>query len=267
MTPSQNVLDAFELTEIPLPLTGGEGTSYRCGDCVLKPVANQEEAESIAGMLSILKVDGLRVNKPRKTVNGTWTHDGWVAYAYLEGQESKGNVLEKLRVAERLHQGLRDIPAPEFIGKRNHVWEVADNAVWDTTGLSFDDAIQPDLDALMGQLKPVKITSQLIHGDLTGNILFHPEYPPAVIDFSLYWRPADYAKAIIIVDSIVWDDAPLTLLDAIDNTGDMQQFLIRALLWRIKTSELFYKQHQHAVDDIVKPYKPLINATLSRKRA
>ncbi len=30
---------------------------------------------------------------------------------------------------------------------------------------------------------------QLVHGDLTGNLLFHTSLPPAVIDLSPYWRP------------------------------------------------------------------------------
>ncbi len=33
-------------------------------------------------------------------------------------------------------------------------------------------------------------TAQLVHRDLTGNVLFHPPLPPLVIDLSPYWlRP------------------------------------------------------------------------------
>jgi len=40
----------------------------------------------------------------------------------------------------------------------------------------------------LGSIAP----SQLIHSDLGGNVLFHDQLPPAIIDFSAYWRPVGW---------------------------------------------------------------------------
>ena len=54
---------------------------------------------------------------------------------------------------------------------------------------------------------PVTAPSQLIHGDLSGNVLFHAELPPAIIDFAACWRPVAFASAIVVADALVWEGA------------------------------------------------------------
>jgi hypothetical protein len=44
--------------------------------------------------------------------------------------------------------------------------------------------LQPLIDALERRLRPIGLPSQLVHGDITGNVLFAQGRPPAVIDFS-----------------------------------------------------------------------------------
>jgi hypothetical protein len=46
--------------------------------------------------------------------------------------------------------------------------------------------------------------SQLIHGDLTGNVLFDDQLPPAIIDFSAHWRPVPYVAAIVVADALIF---------------------------------------------------------------
>jgi hypothetical protein len=70
-----------------------------------------------------------------------------------------------------------------------------------------------------------------MHGDLTGNVLFHDTLPPAVIDFAPYFRPPTYASAIVVADAVCWEGAPKSLLDAVP-----RQFLLRALIYRGVTS-------------------------------
>ena len=45
---------------------------------------------------------------------------------------------------------------------------------------------------------PIVTTSQLIHGDLTENILFAEGLSPAVIDFSPYWRPVGLRLLLLL---------------------------------------------------------------------
>ena len=89
----------------------------------------------------------------------------------------------------------------------------------------------PELDDVLAALDPVEEKSQLIHGDLTGNVLFHDELPPAIIDFTPYWRPLEFQSAVIVADALVWEGAPPELADVVD-----PQYLLRALIYRGVTS-------------------------------
>ena len=88
---------------------------------------------------------------------------------------------------------------------------------------------------LVSALRPVITPSQLIHGDLTGNVLFDSLQPPAIIDFSPYWRPTAYASAIVIADALVWEGADRQILDAVTHIRDFGQYLVRALIFRAVT--------------------------------
>jgi uncharacterized protein (TIGR02569 family) len=79
---------------------------------------------------------------------------------------------------------------------------------------------------------PVVAPSQLIHGDLTGNVLFAEGMTPAVIDLAPYWRPAGYATAIVAADALVFHDADETVLDALPAERELAQLLVRAVLFR-----------------------------------
>jgi Ser/Thr protein kinase RdoA (MazF antagonist) len=61
----------------------------------------------------------------------------------------------------------------------------------------------PAVARLLAARRPAGAPSQLIHGDLTRNVLFADEQPPADIDFSPYWRPKAFASAIVAVDAVV----------------------------------------------------------------
>ncbi|MEY9937577.1 hypothetical protein [Streptacidiphilus sp. MAP5-3] len=75
--------------------------------------------------------------------------------------------------------------------------------------------------------------AQLVHGDLTGNVLFAADEPPIVIDFSPYWRPPMFAEAIVVADGLLWFDPPSSLLTAGDDHPEWEQMLIRALIFRL----------------------------------
>ena len=91
---------------------------------------------------------------------------------------------------------------------------------------------------LAAALRPVSAPSQLIHGDLGGNVLFHDRLPPAILDFSAYWRPVAFASAIVVVDALVWEGADARLLDAVGPIEDFGQYLVRALIFRAVTDWL-----------------------------
>ena len=63
-------------------------------------------------------------------------------------------------------------------------------------------------------------------------MLFDPALPPAVIDWSLYWRPAAYARAVVVVDGLLWDGAEDVIAEAEVVREEGAQHLVRALLFR-----------------------------------
>ncbi len=107
---------------------------------------------------------------------------------------------------------------------RTSPWEIGDRVAW-------GERPYDGIDDLLAALAPVDAPSQLIHGDLTCNVLFHDELPPAIIDFAPYWRPAEYATAIVLTDAFLWESAPEDLLDEAH-----PQYLLRALIYRGVTS-------------------------------
>ena len=78
-----------------------------------------------------------------------------------------------------------------------------------------------------------------MHGDLTGNVLFADGLPPAVIDFSPFWRPTGFASAVVVGDALLWEDADESLLGAVAHVDDFAQFLLRALIFRAVVDALF----------------------------
>jgi uncharacterized protein (TIGR02569 family) len=92
-------------------------------------------------------------------------------------------------------------------------------------------------------------TKQLVHGDLTGNVLFADGLPPAVIDFSPFWRPTGYASAIVVADALVWEGADASLLDAVAHIEGFDQLLVRALIMRAVVDRLFREHDPVRPDD------------------
>lgn len=263
--PSKDILEAFRINESPVHLEGGQGTSYRYGNIVVKPETDFDEANWIAQTLSELNVRDIRIPMPIKSSSGQWIYKGWSAHTFIEGETTSNKWKEKIQTSKLFHIATKKLIKPSFIGNRTHPWEVADKMIWGEIQLTYGEELRSIVSKLEPLLKPVVFESQVIHGDLTGNILFHQNEKPAVIDFSPYWRPREYAIAIIIVDSIVWDNAPINLISELEDTVEMNQLLIKACMWRIKTTEEFIRQYGGKNINELEQYHTFIEALLKRK--
>jgi hypothetical protein len=71
-----------------------------------------------------------------------------------------------------------------------------------------------------------------VHGDLSGNVLFHRGLPPAVIDVSPYWRPPAFAEGILVADGLLWWGEGAELMTAARLSGD-PSWSARGLLFRL----------------------------------
>jgi uncharacterized protein (TIGR02569 family) len=176
-----------------------------------------------AEVLASLEPDGFRVAAPLRARDGSLVVGGWTAWPRLEGRHEP-RWAEIVAVGERFHRALAGFPRPAVLDARTDPWAHADRIAWDE-GDVHDD---PDIARLLAARRPVDAPEQLIHGDLSGNVLFADSLPPAVIDFSPYWRPAGYASAIVVADAVAWYGARPSLLATVD-----RQLLIRAVLFRL----------------------------------
>jgi uncharacterized protein (TIGR02569 family) len=160
--------------------------------------------------------------------------DGWCASEFLAGRHEPGRRDEVIAVGERLHAALRGIARPAFLDQRASAWAVADRVAWQQRPAGEFAAVR-GLGRLAAARRPVTAPAQVVHGDLGGNVLFHPALPPAVIDFSPYWRPAGYATAIVVADALLWAGAGCVPAAA-GPPGGFGQFLVRALIFRAVAS-------------------------------
>ena len=260
--PSRLVLDAFGAAGArPVPLSGGQDTSWLAAGLVLKPAdLDLEELAWQARAYSQVSCDGFRLARPRAAVGGSLCVDGWCATEYVAGRHEQRRWAEIIAVGERFHAALCAIPRPGFLDHRDSAWAISDRVAWGENPASDYQHVR-HLPRLTAARRPVPAASQLIHGDLSGNMLFHDRLPPAIIDFSPYWRPAGYASAIVVADALAWEGADSQILGAVSHIDDFGQYLIRALIFRAVTDWILAKNKQAApgLDD---PWAPAVRLAL-----
>ncbi len=121
----------------------------------------------------------------------------------------------------------------------------------------------PQVASLETVLEPIAAPSQVIHGDLTGNVLFADPLPPAVIDLAPYWRPAEFATAIVVADALVWEGADIAELKPTTGTDRFGQFLVRAILYRIVADLV---TDPDSMDALATAYAPAVSFALRLAR-
>ena len=235
VSPPARILAAFGAGGPLTPLLGGRGTAWRAGAIVVKPAEASELMLAWQSQaLSEIGDDRTRLALPRASRSGTFIVDGWSASTFCVGAHDQRRWPDIIAVGEVLHAQLANIECPDVLLGRDDPWSIADRAAWGDIPLSPYLNV-PHVARLAGRLEPVQAHAQLIHGDLTGNVLFDDPHPPAVIDLSLYWRPAAYATAIVVADALVWEGAAPSDFDRIIKSTGFGQFLARALTFRIIT--------------------------------
>jgi len=232
--PSKEVLKSFGTFEKPINLSGGQGQNFRSGNIVLKPTIDNEETNWLTKFYSSFKSDKFRFPIPIKSRNGEYVIQGWQAWELLEGNHFFDSWDEIIKFCFKFHDLISSIPKPDYFDRRDqNPWVIADKFVWEDCNVKFDSSIQEQVEKLRSAIKNIEIHNQLIHGDFGGNILFSNNYPPAVIDFSPYWRPVEFAVGIVIADAIVWGNAKFSLIDKYCSNEIMYQNLLRAELRRV----------------------------------
>ncbi len=223
---------------------------------MLKPLDMPAEAlewqEQVLGRIGDRA--GVRAAPPVRTADGRLLVDGWTAWTWVAGEHRPGRWVEIIRAGGLLHEALRHEPRPAFLDRRHDPWAAGDRIAWGEQVLPDADDV-PHLSRLLAAAKPLDESAQVVHGDLTPNVLEQPGLPPAVIDLSPYWRPTTYAYAVVVADALVWEGADERLLAAVDRVPRFGQHLVRALVFRLATLHLAggigadaVGRHAYAVD-------------------
>jgi uncharacterized protein (TIGR02569 family) len=233
--PSLTVLRAFGVNGPARLLDGGQGTSWAAGDLVLKPDTGPLH-EWLAGALANVTLDGFRLATPVRTADGGWICHGWSAARWVEGSEPDYSTVSTwqrtLAAGRAFHRAARHLSRPDFLDTRQDRWARADRAAWAERPIRFRAEFAAVARRLQQALEPLG-PPQIVHADLTNNMLFAPGLTPAIIDVSPYWRPPQYAEGIVVADALCWHGAPQSLRETVDVPVAA---VARALLFRMATT-------------------------------
>ena len=239
MSPPEQLLAAFEVDRRELhPLRGGQGAAWGTAALVFKPADMSIEAlQWQECVLASIEEDGFRLARPVRADDGRLVVADWSAWQRTSGEHLPRRWPDICAVGERFHRASAQIPAPDWHLRRTDPFARADRAAWDDGAVEEFTAL-PLVARLAEHLRPVREPGQLIHGDLSGNVLFHPSLPPAIIDLSPYWRPPAFASAVVAVDALVWEDADRNVLAVLEGHPDASQHLLRAAIFRVVMDHL-----------------------------
>ena len=277
MRPDPGVLAAFGARANAVPLPGGEGTAWRAGQVVLKPAGDPRVARWTAGLYRDLtgrRDPGFRVPAPLRAATGDWVAAGWVAWQWLPGEPASWAGVSPfwprlIAASQAFHAALAGRPAPPWLGRDGSPWTAGDQVAWgerdpESVLAAAPWALAGQLRRLLAALRPVCLPSQLIHGDLGGNVLFAGASPPAVIDFSPYWRPAGLALAVAAVDALMWGGASPAALDELAGEPELDQLLARALVYRLVTEIVFRRADMVGLETVARTSQPVTALVLTR---
>lgn len=238
--PPPSVLKAFNLSDSPTPLSGGQGRSFLVSSTVLKPVSDISDAEAewssqIMATLACSTSPQFQVPGPILASSSMYVYEGWTASKFCPGDYNiNGKFMDLISASRGFHEALKPFPEPEFLAENTHPWALADRVAWGEASAEVVPSLSPTYSELLKLRQNVSPSErQLVHADLSGNVLFFEDNPPVIIDFSPFWRPVEYAEAIAVMDGIMWFGVEKRVVDMVGTGEKWYQMLVRALTFRV----------------------------------
>ena len=259
--PSKQVLEAFSIQDEVVPLSGASKRAYHAGSIILKysPESTEEELVWLSDLLDRTQSDDFRVQKFIKSLESRYLVDGWVAYDRLPGifHSDVIHLRKKREVLEIFHDTIKDEPMPLHLkSERTDPWGLADYMAWGEQPIRCHERLRKSIEGVVDLIEPLDLPNQLIQGD-PQNILFSDTEPPAMIDLSWHYRPADFSLAVLAVDVLsCWCKGECTCLNAgevytiFEDIRHFDQLLLRATLRRVLELEGLRKYDPKYLDTI-----------------
>ncbi|NPD87519.1 MAG: hypothetical protein HGN29_02280 [Asgard group archaeon] len=278
LKPSKQVLEEFGILDKAELLPGGLSRAFLAGNIVVKysPEDTEEEVVWLATMLDNIRREDFRVQKFIKSKKGRYLVDGWVAYEFLAGDFRKDIEHLKLKkeVLRSFHEAIKNesLP-PNYNFERTDPWGVAEDMVWGERPIECHKRIMKEIEVLVDFLEPLELPRQLIQGD-PGHVLFSDEEPPALIDLSWHYRPADFSLVVLAADALCcWCGDECNCLNAdevykiFEDVEHFDQLLLKAVLRRVLEVEGHLKFDINYLDmlDGLKPAIDFVSNLFSRK--
>lgn len=217
------------------------GLAWRCGEngeVLLKPAPNTAEAAWVAQTLGALYPEDVRLARPLRSTDGRWVVSGWSARRDVAGRPEPRHD-EVVAMSLRLHSATGHLGKPRFVDARRDIYAIADRMAWGEELVSLrEDKGGRLYDVLAGSRRPVQLRPQVVHGDLFGNVLFSGNAPPGLIDFAPYWRPTEWASAVVVIDALAWGGSDPAIVERWSHLSEWPQMLLRALLFRLAVHAL-----------------------------
>ena len=235
-------VSAVEPERLSAPAEDSQVGSWRLGDLVLRRVDDSGRAAWVASTLEQVQVQGLRLSRPVRSSDGRWVLSGWSASRFVSGSPA-ARPHDIIIAGEALHRALSGIPEPRVLRLRTDPLGWADRLAWGELTAAErglypvgEGEIARRIADLEAGRDAVALPAQLVHARLSRDVLFAGDAPPAVVDLRPLWRPAAWASALVVVDSIIADGAPTEVLGLGERYGHWRELVRRALLFRLASA-------------------------------
>lgn len=179
------------------------------------------------------EVDGVRLARPVRSSDGRWVVGGWAASRHVPGVPEPRHD-EVVAASLRLHAATATVLRPRLLDDRDDLLSRSAAAAFGERRLDLHPETGGRLFAeLAAHRRTIRLTPQVVHGELFGAMLFDPTGRPAVLDLVPFWRPAEWAAAVVVVDAVAWGGADEELVERWSELPEWPQSLLRAVLYRL----------------------------------
>lgn len=265
--PPEYVIQAFSIPDITGELLYSDVGAWVFSSTVLTPAYDPAVISYSATVRDELSIPGMRIAQPLRSKDGRHTVSGWHADTYVSGVPQR-RCDEAIDTSFHLHRFLKDYDRPRFLSTTIHYIDTEADIFYFADQISFaddtcevarqyvennpisraakevEDEIFEMLDYLVKQRKRTHLPAQLVHGDLYASLLFFQDLDPGLADFTFYFRPKQWAAALIAIDALTWGGENEELLGRWAKITEWENMLCYALIFRL----LVFLFHPYAVE-------------------